>query len=63
MYLIGRTEHAELTEKISKAIHLEEWCPERERCRGTSGASYARARAAMKVLEEAGIVAIDPEAP
>lgn len=46
------SDNAALVEKVSKAIHLEEWCPERDRCRGTSAPSDAHARAALKVVDE-----------
>ena len=36
----------------SKAIHLEEWCSERDRCSGTSASSDAHARAALIALDK-----------
>jgi hypothetical protein len=41
-----------LAEKISKEIHLGEWCPERDKCSGRSAHSDAAARAALKVVLE-----------
>lgn len=42
----------ELVNEVSKAIHLEEWCPERSLCSGTSGSSDAHARAALRAVDD-----------
>ena len=42
-----------LFESVSKAIHLGEWCPERDKCRsGRSAQSDAAAEAALTVVDE-----------
>jgi len=43
---------------VSKAIHLEEWCPTRDGCSGTSASSDAHARAALRTVVE--FMASDP---
>jgi len=48
---IARLTAPDLVVAISKEVHLGEWCPEREKCRsGTSAASDAAAKAAIKIV-------------
>lgn len=41
----------EMIEVASRAIHLEEWCPERERCSGRSGSSDRIAKTVLDAIE------------
>lgn len=44
-------DNPELLKRVSKAIHLEEWCPGREKCSGTSASSDAHARVALREID------------
>jgi len=41
-----------LYHEISKKIHLEEWCPQRDYCSGTSAASDHYARIALEAIDK-----------
>lgn len=56
-------EKARLVKLMSKAIHMEEWCSERDRCSGTSAHSDAAAKAALKAIDAAGYVVTEKETP
>jgi|SRR6185437_4315582 len=55
--LLSLSRSHDLVVDVSKEIHLGEWCPQREKCSGTSAASDAAARAALKIIEERIIAA------
>lgn len=44
-------ENLALVVRVSKAIHLEEWCPERDKCSGTTAHSDAHARSALREVD------------